>query len=1090
MADFFSLPEETRQQYILDNLEKAFKRGEIKAYYQPVIRAMPQKLCSMEALARWESEEYGTISPAAFISVLEQAGKIHLLDLYIVEQVCKLNQQLPYHGIPLIPVSVNFSRLDFELCDIVNEVEAIVEKYHALREYIHIEITESVFATSEHIKQSVELFRKKGYYIWMDDFGSGYSSLNILKSFYFDTIKLDMEFLRDFSKSSKAIIASVVSMAKKLGIITLSEGVETKEQLDYLKNIGCDLIQGYYFSKPMPFADMLKNLKANGIEVETPMEAAYYDKIDRIDVLSSDPFVNAKSEATSHALAIVEFCNGEWRYLYKNETFKSLRFDFFPLGTEENDMPVKITNDDHRPIANRLRDAFYRAVKTGGETFNRVIGGDYYNVHTKVISSMGETYSIMLDAYNLSSNEFIDNQTELDNLLRHMYSMYDSIAVYDCANNRYRSLYINSDTDSHYDKELPDLDMAVKRFANERIFRDDRDRFLAESDIKTLFDRVNNSYNGYKTFMYRTLDQTRGYVWKLYIYKALMDGKLLVMYRYANQSYANKWYGFNSENENEYGMTDAMLWHSLISSLKAGVFWKDKECRYIGINHGFAKYFGFDSSADILGRTDEDMGWYIDHEPFKRDDTEVLQNGNTINNRQGTLIVKGEERSFVVTKSPIYNGGDIVGLIGIFRETDNADTVNHKVIDSVTGLINSHGLFDELSNYHDSFINGLKDFTEIFVGIDNYHTFAESYGAEFCNELLRKVASMLVDMYGNKCIIARYGGGEFALVRQTDSDEVIDEMYGCLRTALNRTMTIQGRNVTVYVCLGHAKFSEYNSVNAMNSHARNEMHAEYRDGILKTTLKYNELLKNNIHFTPCGSFMFAFDGEHQLEYASDDIIKTLGYKDMDEIEEKLGVGFYDTVYDEDRDRVKRLIRDQLSAGDQYYVDYRVKNAKGEPVWLYTRGRLVKDGGGNSMYYVVASVTNDIKMRAMEERWRMFRYKELSSIPGVSVFDYNLKSDRLEVHVTDSNGRTSAIIEKPFIKNIDGIKWISTDGKDKLKAAFEYIVSNASESSLTVDLNLAGGGFDTYKAHIKSVNDDNGVCYHAVGKFIKDNNYSK
>ena len=258
------------QQYILDNLDDAIDCGKIRVLYQPIVRLSTGRICEAEALARWTDAEKGFISPAEFIPTLEEYREIHKLDVHSLKQVCRDYKLRSRKGLQVLPVSVNISRLDFELCDILREVELAVSLNNIPRKMLHLEITESGNGEdSTVLNLGIERFRAMGYEVWMDDFGSGYSSLNVLKDYNFDTIKFDMKFLNgfDIKKSDKAkyIISSNLQMARLMGMTALAEGVETEEQLEYLRSIGFDKVQGYYFGKPMN----LDEIFTSGLEIES-----------------------------------------------------------------------------------------------------------------------------------------------------------------------------------------------------------------------------------------------------------------------------------------------------------------------------------------------------------------------------------------------------------------------------------------------------------------------------------------------------------------------------------------------------------------------------------------------------------------------------------------------------------------------------------------------------------------------------------------------------------------------------------------------------------------------------------------------------
>ena len=246
-------------QYIVNHIDEAVDNGYVKAYYQPVVYAKGRELCGSEALARWIDPKYGFLSPAKFVPALENAQLIYKLDIAMLKIVCKRLRNSIDNKEPVIPVSINFSRVDFKAVDIVSIIESTVVENNIPRELLHIEITESALAEDDDIlKNSIKRLHDLGYAVWLDDFGSGYSSFNVLKDYAFDVLKLDMEFLVGFENNEKAkyLIKSVIPMAAQIGMKTLSEGVETMEEADFLESIGCGRLQGYLYGKPLPYEEL------------------------------------------------------------------------------------------------------------------------------------------------------------------------------------------------------------------------------------------------------------------------------------------------------------------------------------------------------------------------------------------------------------------------------------------------------------------------------------------------------------------------------------------------------------------------------------------------------------------------------------------------------------------------------------------------------------------------------------------------------------------------------------------------------------------------------------------------------------------
>lgn len=250
--------------YVINHLEKAISEKWIQVYYQPIVRASTEKVCDEEALARWIDPDRGMLSPAEFIPALEGAGLIYKLDLYVVEQVLEKIKQQQEAGLFIVPHSINLSRSDFEACDIVEEICKRVDKAGVARDRITIEITESIIGSDfEFMKKQVERFQSLGFNVWMDDFGSGYSSLDVLQSIKFDLIKFDMGFMRklDEGESGRIILTELMKMAAALGVETICEGVETEEHSRFLQAIGCNKLQGYYYCRPIPLSEIIRRYR-------------------------------------------------------------------------------------------------------------------------------------------------------------------------------------------------------------------------------------------------------------------------------------------------------------------------------------------------------------------------------------------------------------------------------------------------------------------------------------------------------------------------------------------------------------------------------------------------------------------------------------------------------------------------------------------------------------------------------------------------------------------------------------------------------------------------------------------------------------
>ena len=267
-------------QYVVTRLDEAIENDRIKVYYQPIARTATGHICNEEALSRWDDPVYGFLMPSRYIPLLEDSRTIYKLDLFVVSQVIRDMKKKAEIGVPVVPVSVNLSRADFEQCDMVSEIVRLVDEAGLARSMIKIEITESAFVENQNILFSVvERFHKEGFEVWLDDFGSEYSILNLLEETDFDLIKIDMQFMKNFNSSEKnmIIVSSIIEMAHRMGVATLIEGVETKEHFDALQQLGCDKVQGFWFNKPNTLQYIIERATSKtGLVFETPEEAASY----------------------------------------------------------------------------------------------------------------------------------------------------------------------------------------------------------------------------------------------------------------------------------------------------------------------------------------------------------------------------------------------------------------------------------------------------------------------------------------------------------------------------------------------------------------------------------------------------------------------------------------------------------------------------------------------------------------------------------------------------------------------------------------------------------------------------------------------
>lgn len=318
------------EQEIIDDSRRALKNREFVLYYQPVYGIKAKKFVSAEALVRWIHPEKGMISPGKFIPVFEKNGFIAELDLYILEQVCIYQKKRRDEGLEPFPISVNVSRMSLYNPRLFELINALTTHYGVSPEFFRIEITESAYNDNPaQLLETVGKLREAHYPVLMDDFGSGYSSLNTLKDIPIDVLKLDMKFMQGFETNEKVgtIVTAISRMSKWLSIPMLAEGVETRDQYEFLSSIGCSYIQGYYFSRPIPeqeFTETISREVSVAGNESKPLDVIQIGEDDINELLGGNPLVSKFLGSVFGGLGIYEMIDGRLELIRANEGYLNI----------------------------------------------------------------------------------------------------------------------------------------------------------------------------------------------------------------------------------------------------------------------------------------------------------------------------------------------------------------------------------------------------------------------------------------------------------------------------------------------------------------------------------------------------------------------------------------------------------------------------------------------------------------------------------------------------------------------------------------------------------------------------------------------
>ncbi len=353
------------EQELLESFDTALENGYIFVCYQPKMNHSTGRMIGAEALMRWKDPDYGMQYPSDFVPVLENSGCICAADLYVFEQVCRFQRKCLDSGIRAVPISTNMSRYDVFRENYIEEIEEIRKQYDIPVNLLHVEITESsAIGGMELVKSALDRLHKFGYMVEMDDFGSGYSSLNVLKDLEVDVIKLDMRFLSgNIGGRGGTIISSIVRMTKWLNTPVIAEGVETVTQADYMKSIGCSYVQGYLYSKPVTEDEFIQKLGVlehepvgKAMDIVKNMDVGRFWDPQSLETLIFNNFVGGA--------AIFSYQAGNLEFIRVNSKYmKALGMNMTEKEFLDSD-PLAYFDEENKKI---YMDALQRAIDTNEE---------------------------------------------------------------------------------------------------------------------------------------------------------------------------------------------------------------------------------------------------------------------------------------------------------------------------------------------------------------------------------------------------------------------------------------------------------------------------------------------------------------------------------------------------------------------------------------------------------------------------------------------------------------------------------------------------------------------------------------------------
>ena len=750
--------------YIASHFKEALLSGCITVCYEPVLRALTGKICAFEALARWHDPEYGDIAPHDFIPVLEAHDKVHLLDYFVTKVTMQNLHTRRRQKLPIVPVILNLSRRDFLVSDPVRVLNHLTEKYRLPRIYFQVEITETAFVEDEAIiTKAIGHLRQNGYSVTLDNFGEGHSSLAALQRNAIDEISLDGIFFDNFTEATRQLLTSILLMAKTLGIHTAAEGVRTEDQADFLRRIGCEKMQGPIcrtMARPLE-----EGALAQPYRFETRLEQQIFHRAGLTNLVTETP------------TALFSDDGNHLHILTTNASYqKMLRLSHFDSLPEANKLLLELPQVIHVRLR-ALADATIRSHQMETDLF--ISNGRYFYLKLHNIAGTNGFYIHRAELQFLQQGQKSSTGEEYDHIVRHLMRFYHDIYLIDNQQNRIE-IITASISSKRAGSHLQGIMTAFMRFARLHIHQDDQRRFLQY--IHGLAQGNQIPLASTKFDLFRVKVPNGGFHWTNFSLTSFRYNEhpcqLLCLHDFVFEELPDRAkiintvmasYGFTTLPEDQKRqLSDAALWQTLTQFSSRKLFWKDRDGRFCGASPAFLRYYGIQNINELIGKADRDLGWHLADTYMDQGEMTILQKGDPVHNGHGRCIARGRQHAISFSKYPIYQGTEIVGLLGEFRDVEeerNYHQLQRKLylIDEETDLYNYRGMILASVEFADNLRQNKVGYVGAMFVVPEFASFAKLYGNSVRHAALQRICAIIKKTMPTATVIAHTGSGVFVL---------------------------------------------------------------------------------------------------------------------------------------------------------------------------------------------------------------------------------------------------------------------------------------------------------------------------------------
>ncbi len=515
MLDEFMDQKMKKEKYILDHFDEALEKEWIKDYYQVIVRSWSGKISDVEVFCRWIDPECGVIMPNEFIPILEKANLIHRLDLYMLRKVCKHMRKFMEQNEKVIPLCLNLSIRDFGLCDMPSEIEAIRKEYGVTVDYLHFEIEgPRADKYQDDIVSSFRVLKDMGYQLWIDHFVANETVIFLLKEYGIHAVKINMKYFCDAIANyrSRVMLRAIIYMMKELGVTTIATFVENEGEYQFLRELGCEKVQGYYFEKPIPVEEVIRMYATNEVgTIEDMTSEEYNEKVSRINLMNK----HEVGESEDLPTAIVEWSNQTFRYLYTNKKFRETLYAIGISSLEASEKLVETGDDD-------LRDRMKRLFEKAREEAKPVLvdtdyRGQRVSFRIRFVAEDPRTGAQSFVIMKTNQVEFsrIWKNKKLQDSLESLCSLYNRIDLISPDGEYIDNIYRRS-TSVFGRKRVVEEQQTLDAYIATMIMVEDQVRFKDFFDIRHLQESMEDREKKYATAYFRALREDGSYSWQFF----------------------------------------------------------------------------------------------------------------------------------------------------------------------------------------------------------------------------------------------------------------------------------------------------------------------------------------------------------------------------------------------------------------------------------------------------------------------------------------------------------------------------------------------------------------------------------------------